>query len=61
MKTTKENVVQILRNFADYLESLDIEERAPYASDIEDMLEEIACNDGFGTEGQCDPRGDQRR
>lgn len=25
-----------------------------------DDLDRIAADDGFGTEGQCDPRGDQR-
>jgi len=27
---------------------------------IDDLLDEIACDDGFGTERQCDPRGDAR-
>ncbi len=27
---------------------------------MDEMLENIASNDGFGTEAQCDPRGDGR-
>jgi len=28
--------------------------------DLEPLLDDILSQDGFGTEGQCDPRGDQR-
>lgn len=31
-----------------------------YAQSLDDILDEIASNDGFGTEQQCDPRGDFR-
>lgn len=31
-----------------------------YAQTLDDILDEIASNDGFGTEQQCDPRGDFR-
>lgn len=27
---------------------------------VDDMLDEMLGQDAFGTEGQCDPRGDQR-
>ena len=30
------------------------------AEDLESMLDDIHSSDGFGTEGQCDPRGDFR-
>jgi len=59
-ETTKDNIVQVLRTFADYLHGLDPEERETYVDDVESMLDDITSNDGFGTEGQDDPRGDQR-
>lgn len=31
-----------------------------FADELEPMLTEVHGNDGFGTEGQCDPRGDFR-
>lgn len=31
-----------------------------FAIGLEDMLGNIASNDGFGSEMQCDPRGDGR-
>lgn len=31
-----------------------------FCHDLNDFLDGIAEQDGFGTEGQCDPRGDQR-
>jgi len=31
-----------------------------FAEDLEGLLDSIAGNDGFGTEQQCDPRGDFR-
>lgn len=30
------------------------------AEALDEMLDDIASNDGFGTEQQCDPRGDFR-
>ncbi len=31
-----------------------------FTHDLDRMLNDIQCQDGFGTEGQLDPRGDQR-
>jgi hypothetical protein len=31
-----------------------------FADCLETFLDEVACDDGFGTERQCDPRGDFR-
>lgn len=31
-----------------------------YSPHLEEMLDELHGDDGFGTEGQCDPRGDYR-
>lgn len=31
-----------------------------YADSLDNMLDELRFNDQFGSEGQCDPRGDFR-
>jgi hypothetical protein len=31
-----------------------------FCADLNAFLDELANQDAFGTEGQCDPRGDQR-
>jgi hypothetical protein len=36
------------------------DEAQAYSDALEEMLDELHGNDGFGTEGQCDPRGDYR-
>ena len=54
------NVCITLRNLADFLYLQNDNDRKMYIDDINGLLENIANNDGFGTEGQCDPRGDQR-
>ena len=36
------------------------DERQEVAAVLDDILDELVSNDFFGTEGQCDPRGDQR-
>lgn len=59
-KTTENNVVTVLTNFTKFLEEMTPDERETYVEEIDDMLDCIASNDGFGTEGQLDPRGDQR-
>lgn len=38
----------------------DADDAAMLADGLEDMLGDIHGGDGFGTEGQCDPRGDFR-
>jgi hypothetical protein len=36
------------------------EDAEPYQEDLEHMLDNMCSQDFFGTEGQCDPRGDRR-
>ena len=36
------------------------EERQAFCDDLNRFLDDLASQDAFGTEGQCDPRGDQR-
>lgn len=35
-------------------------DREAFAKAFNGLLEELRCDDFFGTEGQCDPRGDGR-
>lgn len=34
--------------------------RGMFVKDLDRLLNSLACDDFFGTEGQCDPRGDRR-
>lgn len=38
----------------------DEDEAEFWAAELDVLLDTIQSNDGFGTEGQCDPRGDFR-
>jgi hypothetical protein len=60
-KANKHNVVDVLRKFATFLEedgSPDDKQSA--ADEINCILDEWLMQDAFGTEGQLDPRGDNR-
>lgn len=61
-KTTAATVAEDLRKFATWLEGKDISrwEKSAAAGMLNEYLDEIFGEDGFGTEGQCDPRGDHR-
>lgn len=61
-KTTSKTVARDLRAFADFLESDNAGEydRKRAAADLNETLDALASDDAFGTEGQCDPRGDHR-
>lgn len=61
-KTTAKTVTKDLRAFADFLDSDNAtkEERAEAATWLNDKLDAWLGQDAFGTEGQCDPRGDHR-
>lgn len=58
-KCHAKNVVRVLRDIADKLESnyLDKKFVAPF---VESLCNELQSYDSFGTEGASDPRGDQR-
>ena len=60
MKTTKKNYKEVLNNFINYLGEQEDDYLEIFLQDIDDMLDKILADDGFGTEGQCDPRGDRR-
>lgn len=57
---SKEQLIKILDTLTDRLDQnvLDWEICLGY---IDVMLEEMLCDDVFGTEGQLDPRGDNRK
>jgi len=59
MNKQKKNVVLVLQRLQKMAEYS--EDDAEVLSDVlEDVLTDLHSNDFFGTEGQCDPRGDFR-
>lgn len=59
MKKLQKNCVTVLNRLAKMCEE-DAEFADSLSADLETMLTEIHSQDGFGTEGQSDPRGDFR-
>lgn len=60
-KTTAKTVTKDLRAFAKWLsDDVKSEELELAAEWLNRYLDEMYCEDAFGTEGQCDPRGDHR-
>ena len=59
-KTTAKTVVRDLRAFADWLETAKDASKKEAAVHLNETLDEFLGEDAFGTEGQCDPRGDHR-
>ena len=57
---TARNVVKVLRRLATFVEKEPADAKALYARDLNRWLDELVGQDAFGTEAQCDPRGDQR-
>ena len=57
-KVTHKNMAEIWAKLLEYADTKD--ERRCVAEAFNEMLDALANNDFFGTEGQCDPRGDQR-
>lgn len=60
-KTTAKTVAKDLRAFADWVDenAKDLDKRE-LADWLNDKFDELLGEDAFGTEGQCDPRGDHR-
>lgn len=60
-KTTAKTVAKDLRVFSAWIDenAKDLEKRE-LADWVNDKLDELLGDDAFGTEGQCDPRGDHR-
>ncbi len=58
---TPETMEHVMRVFADLLrDDRDPESRKVWAYEINAFLDNQLDQDAFGTEGQCDPRGDHR-
>jgi hypothetical protein len=53
-------VSDILHRYATWLATQDTEVRGAHAHEINTYLDQLLRDDAFGTEGQCDPRGDYR-
>jgi hypothetical protein len=53
-------VAAVLRRYATWLDKQDAETRSAHAHEINTYLDQLLRDDAFGTEGQCDPRGDHR-
>ena len=60
MKATAKTVAAVIRKYADFVEKEPVGFRREHARDVNTLLDRIAYEDGFGTEGQLDPRGDRR-
>lgn len=60
-RATAKNLPAVLRKFAEFVEGIEeVEPRRDIAYRLNALLDELSAEDCFGTEGQCDPRGDQR-
>lgn len=59
MKKLQQNCVTVLNRLAQMCEE-DEDFAETLSGDLNTMLDEIHSQDGFGTEGQSDPRGDFR-
>ena len=59
--TTDATLEKDLRAFAKWLKDAPVGDRAVAVTAFNSMLDdEFLTEDSFGTEGQCDPRGDHR-
>lgn len=59
-KATTKNFTTVLDNLKKLYEEQAPQHRKFYVDWLNESLDELLNDDVFGTEGQCDPRGDQR-
>ncbi len=59
-KVTSRNLEVVMDRLKAYAMETEDESRQAFCHDLDLFLDELAEQDAFGTEGQCDPRGDQR-
>jgi hypothetical protein len=59
-RVTSRNLKAVMERLTDYALQTEGESRMMFCEDLNLFLDELAEQDAFGTEGQCDPRGDQR-
>jgi len=60
MSTWKKATAKRLPDIFDAICQMNYKDRCVIAKCINEMLDELRAEDFFGTEGQCDPRGDPR-
>lgn len=60
VELTTKNLNRVLNNLAAYLDEQGKETRESFIEPFDEFLDELLNDDFFGTEGQCDPRGDHR-
>lgn len=57
---TSRNLKQVMEKLTTYALGTEDEERQAFCDDLNRFLDQLLGEDAFGTEGQLDPRGDQR-
>lgn len=59
-RVTSRNLRDVMDRLTKYAMETEDEERQAFCDDLNRFLDDLAEQDAFGTEGQLDPRGDQR-
>lgn len=59
-RVTSRNLAAVMDKLKAYAMETEDEARQAFCDDLNRFLDELSEQDAFGTEGQCDPRGDQR-
>jgi hypothetical protein len=57
---TSRNLAVLMERLTKYALETEDESRQAFCDVLNRFLDDLAAQDAFGTEGQCDPRGDQR-
>ena len=60
MRCTEDNFLEIMDVIKDAFINASPEDKEVWVNSVDGMFDELLCQDFFGTEGQCDPRGDRR-
>lgn len=58
-KVNPKTLRQVLITLSDYV-TKDLETSQDFCTSLNNFLDELLHDDFFGTEGQCDPRGEHR-
>lgn len=59
-RVTSRNLAVVMAKLTVYALETEDEARQAFCDDLNRFLDDLSNEDAFGTEGQCDPRGDQR-
>jgi hypothetical protein len=60
VRVTSRNLRVVMERLTQYALETKDEARQAFCDDLNRFLDDLAAEDAFGTEGQGDPRGDQR-